>query len=789
MAVERKFIVKLLADPSQVIKGFNEVRNAAGTAFGEANTKIQNLVPAFQKVAAASAVAFAGLTAAAGIAIKAAVDAQSEQNRLRQILINTGGATEDQVKALISQAEALEKVGVASAGNIITLQSQLATFDLQFDTIQRLTPAITDYVIAEKGATASAEDFKSMTNALAQALQGNFAALTRSGFVLDENTKNLIKNGSEAQRSAALVDVLNSTYRGFNETARDTAEGRLVALRNSFDAVRTSIGEALLPMFERLLGVLQTFADFLGNNVSLIVGVGVALATFTGIIVAASAALKLYAIAAAIATAANTAFGVSLTATGLGAIVVLIGLLVAGFVQLIIHSEKARAVMVAFFNVIIAGVEFIINTLVHLANAFIYTYNLLLKGLKLIGINLGQVGYLSVVNFTRLGQSAAGAAGQIQVVNGHLRELQSLLPSTGILVPTVVTLTGAQAALAEATAQVTALRLKAKGGGVDEASLTAALKRQADAQRLVNDLLGDTGRKTGGASTATKEAIKPLEAYTKVLKSAQGASDNYERSTRRLRDAKKGLERADADLIAAQEALTKAQQAGSPAEIADAQRAVAAAERGLTRGKFAGEQATFAVRDAEAKLAKVRADSESTAQDVREAEIALEEAKLRVKDQEDEQINTARSLDNARRNLRIATEGLREGDKELIPLKDAVTRAEEAQIRAAEQHADAVKEQTSAIEEYRKALDDLATAIINFPKVSAAVGSPGLVPIVPTPTGAPSGPLGDQRIMPDTVNINVNSSVVNAAQVGQEIYEYLQDYSRVSGDLRLSSVL
>ena len=94
----------------------------------------------------------AGVAVAAGAIgftlVKSAIQAQAEQERLRKILLTTGTATEQQVKSLIAQAEALEKVGVTSAGNIITLQSQLATFDLQFETIQKLTPAITDYVIA-----------------------------------------------------------------------------------------------------------------------------------------------------------------------------------------------------------------------------------------------------------------------------------------------------------------------------------------------------------------------------------------------------------------------------------------------------------------------------------------------------------------------------------------------------------------------------------------------------------------------------------------------------------------
>jgi hypothetical protein len=67
----------------------------------------------------------------------------------------------------------------------------------------------------------------------------------------------LIKNGTEAERSAALVEVLNSTYKGFNETLRGTTEGRLQVIRNSFDDLRTRIGEGLIPVMETFLSLLQ----------------------------------------------------------------------------------------------------------------------------------------------------------------------------------------------------------------------------------------------------------------------------------------------------------------------------------------------------------------------------------------------------------------------------------------------------------------------------------------------------------------------------------------------------
>gem|GEM_PF-6271308 len=39
---------------------------------------------------------------------------------------------------------------MASKGNILTLQSQLATFDLEIDSIKALTKATVDFVVSEK---------------------------------------------------------------------------------------------------------------------------------------------------------------------------------------------------------------------------------------------------------------------------------------------------------------------------------------------------------------------------------------------------------------------------------------------------------------------------------------------------------------------------------------------------------------------------------------------------------------------------------------------------------------
>jgi hypothetical protein len=164
------------------------------------------------------------------------------------------GATDSQIDSLNKQAEALEKVGVVGAGTVTQVQSQLATFNLQASTIAALTPSILDYVTAEKGAAATTEEFKTATNGLAQALNGNFSSLTRVGFVIDQNTRDLIKNGTEAQRTAAIVKVLDSTYKGFNASLRNTTVGGLQLLSNAADTAREAIGESLVDALARVSG-------------------------------------------------------------------------------------------------------------------------------------------------------------------------------------------------------------------------------------------------------------------------------------------------------------------------------------------------------------------------------------------------------------------------------------------------------------------------------------------------------------------------------------------------------
>jgi hypothetical protein len=226
-------------------RGFKKAESAAA----KLTRSLKNLAGAFGVAYSTQAVVNFGKSS-----VRAFAEMSAEQDRLTRLMKVGTGASTAQIQALNNQSKALENLGVVSQGNVTQVQSQLATFNLQADTIAKLTPSILDYVTAEKGATASTEEFKQMTNGLAQALNGNFASLTRVGFVIDQTTRDIIKNGNETERTAAIVKVLDSTYKGFNKSLRDTPIGQMQLLTNASENARETIGEGLVDALALLGG-------------------------------------------------------------------------------------------------------------------------------------------------------------------------------------------------------------------------------------------------------------------------------------------------------------------------------------------------------------------------------------------------------------------------------------------------------------------------------------------------------------------------------------------------------
>lgn len=314
--------------------------------------KVEAMQPAFQKMAVIGTAGFAAITGAVGLSVKAAMEAETQQARLAQIMRTATGASDEQIESLIQQADALEQVGVVSADAINAAQGTLATFDLQADSIQKLIPSFLNMVVAEKGVNATTDDMIGLANGLGKVLQGQVGALSKQGFVFDEATEAILKNGTEQEKVIALAGILDSTYEGLNETMRGTTEGGIKGATMAFGKMQEEIGKAFLPtvikLTEAMTPVLNKITEWVQANPKLTTTIiAVSAGLFALVAVAGTIGLILPAIITGfgmLATAAGflgTAFTIMLGPVGL--IILAIAALVAAGVAIYKNWETIAA--------------------------------------------------------------------------------------------------------------------------------------------------------------------------------------------------------------------------------------------------------------------------------------------------------------------------------------------------------------------------------------------------------------------------------------------------------------
>lgn len=588
MATIDPVIVKLQADVSDLqkglqqangyLKGLDDQVKKADSAFAGMSTRLKQLGATIGITFGASQ-----LVSFFKQSVAASLEAEASQERLRQLLLNTNGATEAQITALNNQAKALEAVGVVSADNITVAQSQLATFDLSAAAIGKLTPAILDYVTAEKGATASADDFKGMTNSLAQALQGNFASLTKVGFVLDDATKKQIANGTEMERAAALVEVLNSTYKDFNKNLRDTSAGGLQVAINDINNLKQQIGDGLRPVVDSfaaflsktLIPALSQLVEFLTENKDTIIAVTKVL--FAG--VAAYTAYKVAITATKVATAAfqvvmvlmkgaqlasiastnglaasMLALNAAMKANPIGMIITGITLATAAIIALWKNSETFRSVVIsvakAALNAFASIIPIVAKVYEAIAKIVTGPMRLFLGALsKLPGVGKYAKSGLDLINkgldgISDLGTKAAAKANELS------KKLDGLAKSAKKA--------GDETKNAKKAADDFG-KGRTTGGGLDEKQK----KKLDDYKKKVQDIYKDMNEVIEEANEKAQEALdrrneRMLEAEQRF---ADTKKDLEERLAEQLANAKERYDETEADLKdkrrKAEEAATK----------------------------------------------------------------------------------------------------------------------------------------------------------------------------------------------------------------------------------------
>lgn len=250
MAGSRTLKLSILAD----VDDLNKKLKAA-------NADVETSADKISKWGKAAAAGFA-LAGAAAIKYgldfaKAAAEDQAAQEKLDATIRATTEATDAQIAAV---GDWITKTSVAIGITDDQLRpafSRLVRSTKDTEEAQRLLNLAMDL------SSATSKPLEGVTNALAKAYDGNYAALNKLGLGIDASA-------IKAKDFDGITKDLAATYGSFAENEAETAAKKFERIKIATDEAKESIGAALLPIIEKLSDYLLT--TFVPNLESLING-------------------------------------------------------------------------------------------------------------------------------------------------------------------------------------------------------------------------------------------------------------------------------------------------------------------------------------------------------------------------------------------------------------------------------------------------------------------------------------------------------------------------------------
>jgi len=622
----------------------------------------------------------------------------------------------------IAETERLvTQMSLASGVADSELRPALATLALGSGSLAR---AQKDLGLAQDIAISTSVPLAQVADALSKSYNDNFKALKALSPALADNIK-------EGQSLDQIFSELNTTFGGATQAAAGTAAGQMQILKVQMAELSESIGAALVPALAAVLPLFQALATFAQNHSTLFAGLVITFTAVAGAVLLYATYLKLLPLRIAAVAAAQAILNFLMTANPLGLYILGIAALASAFIVL---SGRFEDVYIALKKVV-NGFNSLLNIILPL--------DIPMMNVTKRTQEIAQEQYRSIPIAEQIGTKYLEIA-------GACREI--------LKVPIAKQL----------------------------ATQTDRLTELAFSLGVTNVTYGKFNVATGGASKVVETAAEKMKKYTDALKQSEVASKSYTRSQKATADAQKSLNSANTDLTAAQDRFNKAV-AGYGADSAEAkaaQKELSKAQRNVETAGYRVEQSVFAVRDAELKLAELRADPTSSAQAIRQAEIDLAEAKISVKDATDAQEEATNGLAEAQSILNQAVNGAVEGSDLYNDLLKEVNDAKERQTAASERLTGAVDAETEAYERLAEAIKAAGDAATNTGRSGLTI--PSLPTGIPTPTSStvPSDIRGGTG-----ANIVINTGIgTNGVEAGRQIVEVLQTYTNINRDAIASLV-
>jgi len=239
----RTLKLAILAETKQLTNNLKSAENDV-QSFGDKMGGVGKKVGLAFAAAAAAAAAYAVKIGIDGV--KSAIEDEAAQLRLASALKTATGATDDQIKATEDYISKTQLATGVADNDLRNAFQRLSVTTKDVNSSQKLLNLALD---VSKG---SGKDLATVTEALAKAYEGQDAKLAKLGIGLSAAD---LKAMDFTQTQVALSNL----YGGAAAKNAETFQGRIDRLKQAFDETKESIGQALLPILDKLLSLITTY--------------------------------------------------------------------------------------------------------------------------------------------------------------------------------------------------------------------------------------------------------------------------------------------------------------------------------------------------------------------------------------------------------------------------------------------------------------------------------------------------------------------------------------------------
>ena len=236
------------------------------------------------------------------------------ETSLAVVLANQGAAYSD-YQNILAKAGDLSLSTTLDKSSVTAAMGEIATYISDPAALEKIMPSFADFAIGMNNTNPEMTQTAAVqyATALGKALQGQYDGLTKKGFIVSEEQKEIIANGTEMERVAVVADIVSESWGGLAETIAQTELGTMVQMENETNALKAAIGEGLYPYmleFQMLLANAVTPAlEFVAENLDSIIPIAYGVGGAFGVLTVAFTA---HALATQAATAGTVAYNIVL---------------------------------------------------------------------------------------------------------------------------------------------------------------------------------------------------------------------------------------------------------------------------------------------------------------------------------------------------------------------------------------------------------------------------------------------------------------------------------------------